>query len=134
MTSAEIVAYLERRGVRIKLADSELELDAPENALTPDLVERIRAHKAELLAFLKSATERYDWRANCAELFARARAKVERNLDTGVCPDCGGKLIENKLGDEAAQCCVGCDFTWRVKDLAEIRAMLARRRPQRRAA
>lgn len=134
MTGAEIVTHLKHRGVRVRLAGSELEIDAPESALTPDLVERIRARKAELLTFLQSAAEQYDWRADCTNLFTTARAQVERNLSGGACPDCGGSLIKNKLGDERVQYCATCDFTWRAEGFAEIRLTLARLNQQRRAA
>jgi hypothetical protein len=136
LTSLEILTYLEQRSVRLRLAGNELEIDAPESALTPDLVERIRARKAELLDFLKSAIEQYDWRADCAQLFAEARAQVAINLANGACPDCGGGLLENKLSDERAQYCAACDFTWRAEDFAEIRATLARlnRQHERQAA
>ncbi len=126
MTGAEIVTYLEHRGVRLRLAGSELEIDAPEEALTPALIERVKERKAELLAFLQSAAEPYDWKADCAELFAIAQAKVERNVANDWCPDCGGDLIEHKLGDEAAQYCATCEFTWKAEDFAEIRAHLGR--------
>ncbi len=131
MTVAEIVTYLEQHGVRVRLAGSELEIDAPEGSLTPALVERIRARKTELLAFLASAAERYDWKADCAEAFAHARVTVERNLDKGWCPDCGGGLAENQLGDENAPYCQTCDFTWRASDFAEIRVTLARLKGRR---
>ena len=69
------------------------------------------------------------WKADCAELFAEARAKVETNLANGACPDCGSGLIENKLGAETLWYCAPCDFTWRASDFAEIRAILARHKP-----
>jgi len=134
MTGAEIVTYLEHHNVRVRLAGSELEIDAPEGVLTPGLLERIRARKDELLAFLQSAAEQYDWRADCVELFAAAGAKVESNLSSGNCPDCGGGLVENKLGNERAQYCPTCDFTWRAEDFAEIRMHLARRKQLKEAA
>jgi hypothetical protein len=76
------------------------------------------------------------WKADCAQLFAEARAQVAINLANGACPDCGGGLLENKLSDERAQYCAACDFTWRAEDFAEIRATLARlnRQHERQAA
>jgi hypothetical protein len=125
MTGAEIVTYLEHRGVCVRLAGSELEIDAPEAALTPALVKRVRERKADLLAFLQSVAECYDWRAACSEFFITARAKVELNLEFGNCPDCGGGLVKNKLGAETAPYCAACDFTWRASDFAEIRRRLS---------
>jgi hypothetical protein len=134
MTCAEIVTYLAHHGVRVRLAGSELEVDAPEAALTPGLVERVRARKAELVAFLRSAAKQYDWRADCAELFAAARAQCERNLERGGCPDCGSGLLENKVGEETLWYCQACDFTYSAADFAEIRAHLGQHKLQREAA
>ena len=39
-----------------------------------------------------------DWKADCAELFAEAHAKVESNLVNGACPDCGGGLAARWCG------------------------------------
>lgn len=58
MTSTEILDYLEHCGAHVRLADGELEIDAPESLLTPALIERLRAHKAELLSLLRSAAVR----------------------------------------------------------------------------
>jgi glutaminase len=134
MSGAEIVTYLADRGVSVTLAGSELEIDAPAGVLTDSLLERIRARKDEVLTFLQTAAERPDWKADCAGLFEAARAQCARNLDLGLCPDCGGGLLENKLRDEQAWYCTTCDCTWCASDFAEIRAYLARHKPRRKAA
>lgn len=50
---AELLAECDAHGIRLVPAgDGGLTVDAPAGCLTPDLVERLRAHKAELLAAL----------------------------------------------------------------------------------
>ncbi len=50
-TLADLLADCDAHGIRLALADGGgLEIDAPQDALTPDLLARLKAHKAELLA------------------------------------------------------------------------------------
>jgi len=51
---AELVADCDAHGIRLLVAsDGGLTIDAPQNALTPNLVGRLKAHKAELLMLLR---------------------------------------------------------------------------------
>lgn len=53
---AELLADCDARGIRLHPAgDGGLTIDAPQAALTPDMVARLKAHKAELLALLRPA-------------------------------------------------------------------------------
>jgi hypothetical protein len=55
---ADLLADCDAHGVRLALADGGgLEIDAPQDALTPDLLARLKAHKADLLAILRPAPE-----------------------------------------------------------------------------
>lgn len=55
---AGLLADCEARGVRLAVADAGgLEIDAPEDALTPDLLDRLKAHKADVLAMLQPAPD-----------------------------------------------------------------------------
>jgi len=45
---------LEDLGVRISVADERIHLVDPNSVLTPDLLERVRQQKREILALLKS--------------------------------------------------------------------------------
>ncbi len=58
MTSpAELLADCNAHGIRLLAAgDGGLTIDAPQDALTPNLLGRLQAHKAELLALLRSPT------------------------------------------------------------------------------
>jgi hypothetical protein len=52
------LAECEAHGIRLALGDSGgLEIDAPQETLTPDLLARLKAHKADLLAMLRPAPE-----------------------------------------------------------------------------
>jgi len=60
MTGApiDLLAECEARGIRLTPAgDGGLSIDAPRDALTPDLLGRLKAHKADLLAMLRPAPE-----------------------------------------------------------------------------
>jgi hypothetical protein len=60
MTGApiDLLAECEAHGIRLTLAgDGGLAIDAPQDALTPDLLGRLKAHKAELLAMLRPTPE-----------------------------------------------------------------------------
>ena len=53
---AELLADCDARGIRLHPAgDDGLTIDAPQAALTSDMVARLKAHKAELLALLRPA-------------------------------------------------------------------------------
>ncbi len=52
---AELLADCDAQGIRlIPTGDKGLTVDAPQGALTPDLMERVKTHKRELLAVLDS--------------------------------------------------------------------------------
>ncbi len=51
----DLLAECDSHGIRLALAgDGGLEIDSPQNALTPELLDRLKAHKAELLAILRT--------------------------------------------------------------------------------
>ncbi|WP_273000753.1 hypothetical protein [Hydrogenibacillus schlegelii] len=52
MTAAELLRELHRRGVRITAHEGRLRCEAPRGTITPDLVEAMRQHKAELMRLL----------------------------------------------------------------------------------
>jgi len=54
MTAAALLAKLRQRGVELWADGGRLCYRAPRGALTPELVEVVRAHKAELVAALRS--------------------------------------------------------------------------------
>lgn len=56
MRAAELLMDLGRLGIRLE-ADGERLRYRPQSALTPDLLYRLKAHKAELLAMLRPAPE-----------------------------------------------------------------------------
>lgn len=54
MTAAEVITEVRRRGVVVKVSDGNLHL-RPAKALTPELVEELREHKADILQVLEQA-------------------------------------------------------------------------------
>jgi hypothetical protein len=56
MNAAELLTDLGRLGIRLE-ADGERLLYYPRSALTPDLLARLKAHKADVLALLRPAPE-----------------------------------------------------------------------------
>jgi hypothetical protein len=61
MTGAltDLLAECEAHGIRLTLAgDGGLAIDAPQNALTPDLLDWLKSHKAELLKVIERYEER----------------------------------------------------------------------------
>ena len=56
MSAAELLLDLGRLGIRLE-ADGDRLRYSPRSALTPDLANRLKAHKAELLAMLRPAPE-----------------------------------------------------------------------------
>jgi hypothetical protein len=78
MTGAhsDLLAECEAHDIRLTVAgDGGLSIDAPQEALTPDLVDRLKAHKAELLVSI----ERFDERAAIMEFEAGlSQSEAER--------------------------------------------------------
>lgn len=54
---ANLLSECDAHGIRLLLAgDGGLTIDAPEDTLTPELLDRLKANKAEVLALLRAAT------------------------------------------------------------------------------
>ena len=52
MTLASLIADLQARGARLAASGNRLRIEAPHGLLTPELLERLRTHKAAVLAAL----------------------------------------------------------------------------------
>lgn len=56
---ADVLAECEAGGIRLTVAgDGGLTIDAPQPALTPSLLARLKAHKADLLTIMERFEER----------------------------------------------------------------------------
>jgi hypothetical protein len=74
MNAADLLLDIERRGIRLEAHGDRLRYH-PRSALTPDLLDRLKAHKAELL----EAIERFEERAAIMEFDAGlSRPEAER--------------------------------------------------------
>jgi len=88
----KLIADCDTQSIRLlPVGNGGLTIDAPQDALTPDLLDRLKAHKVELLAMLRSAAA------------------------LGTCEDCGQALVETPTFDgflnlECPDCdrCFGC--------------------------
>jgi hypothetical protein len=78
---ADLLAECHSRGIRLIQADSGgLEIDAPQAALTPDLLDRLKAHKGELLASLERFEERaaiMEFEAGLSRQVAEEKARID---------------------------------------------------------
>src|SRR5262245_11850610 len=106
-TVGRLLAECEARGIRLSLAGgSGLNIDAPEDALTPDLLERLTAHKAGILTSLRSEDE-----AGRAATLDPTHPLATFDWDTshGYCP--GRPIIRNDVHHKR-EACLSCR-SWR---------------------
>ena len=52
MSAGAIVEELERLGVQLRVTGGDLEYEGPEEVITPELLNRLRRHKAELVRLM----------------------------------------------------------------------------------
>ena len=75
---AELLADCDAHGIRLLVADDDgLTIDAPQVALTPDLLDRLRAYKGQLVALLRPA------RNEAPALFVSPRDAPAKPTETG---------------------------------------------------
>ena len=127
---AELLADCNAHGIRLALADGGgLEIDAPQGALTPDLIGRLKAHKGELLAILRPAvapgrvtTTPAAREAEPAESRPGAVPEAIRWEDCldppDPCPECGTLELWQTLSGNWR--CLRCDPPIVARRLAEI--------------
>ncbi len=111
----DLLAVCRARGIRLEPgAGDALVLEGPRDALTPDLVERLRAHKADLLAMLRPSP---------ADPI-RGRRRSERPSTCqpdGRCKRCGRSLWLERA-DAAGLACARCQ---RPADPTQVRGYVA---------
>ncbi len=96
VNAAKLMADLAQRGIRIEAHGDRLWY-SPRSALTPDLTDRMKAHKGELLAILS-----------------------ENSVHLGACTHCGGKLLEIPTFDGFLNLeCPSCDRCFRCRPSTE---------------
>ena len=119
MSAAQVMTDLARLGIRIE-ADGDRLRYSPRSKVTPDLLERMKAHKGELMAILRSEAppedsepkcswcgstrlvdgrqgriwcddcERVAWLALRSQIIRADFAPLELCNPPDPCPDCGG--------------------------------------------
>jgi hypothetical protein len=80
MTAIEVLGELRSRGIRVEPRPTGNLYLAPKNRLTRELVERVRAHKAEMLVLLRAGQEHATDKALALLATLRAQAK-EAEID-----------------------------------------------------
>jgi hypothetical protein len=89
MTPAELVADLNSKGISLVANGDKLKCKGKESALTPELLETLRVHKAELMAFLSRTACTCPWpngAAGCGPGYPVCSACVY----AWCCKGCGG--------------------------------------------
>ena len=103
MSATKLMADLARLGIRLEAHGDRLRYH-PQSAMTPDLMARLKAHKAELLAILRP---RPDAGATLAALALDSDPWEQCIEPTDPCPKCGSLVFWwNLLGDRR---CMTCD-------------------------
>ncbi|WP_338930412.1 hypothetical protein WEB32_00345 [Streptomyces netropsis] len=74
------------RGVRIRRKDEKLAVSAPEGVLTPELADTIRAHREEVLRFLRAHEQEEARRGVRMERVDRTRPILQRSAAGGTPP------------------------------------------------
>ena len=135
-TAADLLAELTELGIELVASGDRLRY-RPRSAVTPDLVERLRIHKAELLAILGQSEGRDGATGGMGAL----RGEHTLSVDPGEflpiwrqhyieppepCPGCGGLLYWwNVWGDRR---CMTCDPPVAAMRLLERAERIRRRR------
>lgn len=89
------------------IGSSDLKIDAPQNSLTPELIEQLKANKADVLRTLRVF--------RCDEIEEDWPDTVDVR-DTTPCPKCGSlELWENLVGNWR---CLRCDPPTRWRQFA----------------
>ncbi|AJQ94154.1 non-ribosomal peptide synthetase [Gynuella sunshinyii] len=57
MNMFDLLAKLHQQHIKVTAEDGQLKLDAPKGAMTPELLQQIKDHKADILAYLQSSSQ-----------------------------------------------------------------------------
>ena len=79
MTTAQLMTDLEQQGIRIEAHGERLRY-SPKSAVTPDLVTRMKIHKAGLLAILSGGLDTRD-KDPINEMYRRINVAMPREID-----------------------------------------------------
>ncbi len=120
--AADLLLELDRLGVRLQADGDKLRFN-PRSAVTPDMLARLKVHKAELLALLRNGAAVV---AAPAE-FPLKWIEPDDDVSVPPCPTCGGsELWETISGDWRCQHCDAAALE-RSRKLAERAARLRKR-------
>ena len=139
MSAAELLANLTRLGIEVVAHEDGLRY-RPRSAVTPDLAERLRTHKAELLAILRPAVAPDGatvtpaaGEAEPAERRPGAAPEAIRWEDCldppDPCPECGTLELWQTLAGNWR--CLRCDPPTTARRLAELAGRIRRQKSRR---
>jgi hypothetical protein len=100
MSVGAIVQELERLGVELRVAGGDLEYEGPEEAITLELLERLKVHKADLMAIYcqaEAGAEGDRAPAEVADMQTAGDTEVRKLLAAGWKPKvrCGKVIWES---------------------------------------
>ena len=111
MSAAVLLAEIQQLGVCLEARGATLHAEAPEDILTPELVAKLKAHKAELLTALEKST--------AAAVITTCEGVTNPKINTGLHPY--HYRLKNDKG--------GGTYLTPAATLEEARAELLRRWP-----
>ena len=110
MSTAELMTDLARLGIRIEAHGDRLRY-SPRSGVTPDLADRMKAHKGELLAILRRDPEA-----------GKTDEGIEVIAPPDPCPKCGTLELWQSLASNWR--CLRCDPPTKARRLRERAARL----------
>lgn len=97
MTAAALLAALRERGVTLTAVGTRLEYDGPAAVLTPEVLDRLRRHKAALRALLSpDAPEPVPWHGQTLFAWPGADLLYAKGEEPRWCGGCGVELAARR--------------------------------------
>lgn len=78
MNSASLISNLGNRGILLKVSGDSLLYEAPEGAITPEIIQTMKEHKAEILKYLQTTGP-----ATLIYTISMVKEYFEKSEDTG---------------------------------------------------
>ena len=96
MNVRAMLEELQRLGVELRVAGDDLEYEGPEEAITPDLLERLKVHKADLVVVCRKPRRVTEEDRNSSEAMyiqVAADPEARKLLSAGWKPKERGELV-----------------------------------------
>lgn len=116
MTAELLLWDMSVRGVVLVPNGERLDVEAPDEILTDDLLATLKAHKAELLALLTRNCGTSSTASNQISAMSSGKAMVLAALEQGRCPDCDNRLDLQSRQNSGVYWCSICREHFTVSD------------------